>query len=175
MRYLSTQPFLGPLLAHMLMQAQQPTELARQLRHGLQTAILPVPQYTGSTTENETIDKAIHHREIHALEGVRATTWKGAAGTYTGGGLRVPRTMDHTPILIIGAGAAGTLAARRLANAGFKQVILLETLRRTGGVWGKETMGISSKQFHSHSTLNTCASYLGLVQGRRSRPFWIRW
>lgn len=41
--------------------------------------------------------------------------------------------MSHPRILVVGAGFAGLGAARRLKNAGFKDVVVLEASERVGG------------------------------------------
>jgi hypothetical protein len=127
--YMQQRALLAPLIGHLLMQA--PSGVSEQL-YGLQASALPMPApvYTGSRGENREIDQAIfrsaQHSGAHAEGGMRATTWRGAAGLYCGGGLRVPSEMRDIRILIIGLGAAGIFAGRALANAGMRNVVVLE-------------------------------------------------
>ena len=146
--FLQQQAILAPLIGHLLMQAPRSCGVSHQLR-GLQAAHLPLPDpvYTGSHGENQEIDHAIHRsRGMQGLtspeEGdMRATTWRGAAGAYSGGGLQVPPQMRDICIVIIGAGAAGILVGRALANAGLHNIIILEKGGQAGvgGIWGMDT------------------------------------
>ena len=139
---LHQRALLAPLVGHLLMQA--PPRVVQQLRGLKPSPSLPEPIYTGSHTENRLIDQAVFSEpgpDQPADGGMRATTWRGAAGAYHGGGLRVPRELRNIRILVIGGGAAGIFAARALANAGMCNVVLLEKggVAGVGGIWGKET------------------------------------
>lgn len=98
----------------------------------------PHPQYQGTRDENRWIDAAIEQSPFRG--GVRSTTWHGAAGTFTGGGLQVPAVMRTCPIVIVGAGAAGVFAARALTNAGFGNIALIDSAGRAGGIWQKDML-----------------------------------
>jgi hypothetical protein len=145
-RYLQQHALLAPLVGHLLMQAPPSSGVARQLA-GHQAVPLPLPDplYTGSHRENREIDHAIfrsgQQRITPGEESMRATTWRGAAGTYSGGGLTVPSELRNVSVLIIGAGAAGLLVGRALANAGLQRIVILEQRGSAGlgGIWGMET------------------------------------
>lgn len=143
--YLQQHALLSPLIGHFLMQAPPSSEVARQLA-GHQAVALPFPDpvYTGSHGENREIDHAIFHsvQQGHAPGegGMRATTWRGAAGSYWGAGLTVPGELSDISVLIIGAGAAGIFVGRALANAGLQRVVVLEKRGSAGvgGIWGMD-------------------------------------
>jgi hypothetical protein len=143
-RFLQGHALLAPLLGHLLMQAPPSSGVSRQLqRFKVASLPLPVPAYTGSPEENKAIDNAIHRsRNTPAFleEGMRATTWRGVAGAYFGGGFTVPQALRCTRVVIIGAGAAGILAARALRNAGMENIVLLEKAGAggVGGIWSRE-------------------------------------
>ncbi len=146
-RFLQEQRLLAPLLGHFLLQAPRSSGTWQQLCQ-LKTDAFPLlaPVYTGSPEENREIEDAIHRSRQGQLagagleEGLRATTWRGAAGAYVGGGLTVPQAIRRTRVVMIGAGAAGILAARALRNAGLEQILLLEKdgLSGVGGIWSRD-------------------------------------
>jgi len=147
MRYLERGALLAPLVGHLLMQALPSSGVLRQLKElAAGTIPLPDPVYTGTQWENREIDRAILLSEQGQCrtrrEGcMRSTTWRGAAGAYCGRGLTVPRELRDIRVLIIGAGAAGVLVGRALANAGLRNVVILEKRGAAGigGIWGMET------------------------------------
>ena len=143
--YLQQHRMLAPLIGHLLMQAP-PSSGVAHLLSGQQAVTLPIPDplYTGSQRENQEIDRAIAHSTHgsgeHGEESMRATTWRGAAGAYSGAGLTVPSELRNIGVLIIGGGAAGLLAGRALANAGLQQIVIFEKRGSAGlgGIWGME-------------------------------------
>jgi NAD(P)-binding Rossmann-like domain len=139
MRHLASQPphFIGALLGHLVMHHPHHSSLAAKLQRSLAEAILPHPRYHGSHEENRAVNAAVHHSEVERL-GLRSTTWWGASGAYNGGGLQVPPQMGSVSILVVGSGAAGIMAARALANAGFANILVMEKRAQTGGIWAME-------------------------------------
>lgn len=147
-RYLASQSprFLRVLFGHLVMRYPHPSVLEQMLPCSLATLSLPPACYQGTRQENRRIDGCIHSSSMERGEGLRSVTWRGAAGAYLGGGLSVPKQMrQSTQILIIGAGAAGILAARALSNAGFQHILLFDQSGKIGGIWKEDFLARASR------------------------------
>jgi hypothetical protein len=131
---LATDRMVDSLFGHLLMHMPERIPLRQAL---LNLQILPAPNYTGTTQENRQIDRAIWQADI-PRQGLRATCWPGASTSYFRAGLAVPPTLRYVRILIIGAGAAGILAARALWDAGFRELWILDRDGAFGGIWQKD-------------------------------------
>ena len=147
MHYLAQQSpqFLGTVFGHLIMRSSSIQMLGGALQRSFTGVSLPQPQYQGTKSENARIDEScqIGARWVKETDehGLRHTTGRGAAGVYTSRNLRVPRHIGMaTRIVVIGAGAAGLLAARALGDVGFSNVLLLDQTGQIGGVWNQHVL-----------------------------------
>lgn len=101
--------------------------------------------YKGTTAENQLIDTAIKASQEgkecllrRSLTGVGATRY---IDLEPGTGLVDDLIIQDTEILVIGAGPAGLLTTRSLAELGFKKVRVIDKTGRYGGIWNQKNVG----------------------------------
>ncbi len=151
-RNATTSNFLGFLLGHFLMRTpdtgyyiilQQTADALFNPFYGPPREVHP---YTGTPQENTAIDASI--ATSPARDGFRRSIGRGSARFFSSQGFRLPRydrMLKHTPIAILGAGAAGTMMARVLVNAGFLSISVLDQTGRYGGIWNQPNVRGGSK------------------------------
>ncbi len=97
----------------------------------------PVQTYRGTYEENTRIDGAVAELDDHA--GYRDRIRHGAARFFSLERFHVPTWAGaRTPIVILGAGAAGTLVARLLSDAGYQNLCVIDAAGTYGGIWRQE-------------------------------------
>ncbi|GCE09213.1 NAD(P)-binding protein [Dictyobacter aurantiacus] len=146
MRFLAHQQphFLGALFGHVILRSPAIQAQGQLLRQSFTHLPAPPPEYQGTRRENIQVD-ASWEGQSQAC-GWRSVTWRGAAGAYSCAGLRVPAQVGLTTrIVIIGAGAAGLLAARALLDVGFVNVVLFDQSGQCGGVWNQDFLRGASR------------------------------
>ncbi|BCL83629.1 hypothetical protein ccbrp13_60940 [Ktedonobacteria bacterium brp13] len=75
--------------------------------------------------------------------GYRDSIRYGSASSFSLQGFRLPAHHSHlvqTPILVLGAGAAGTLITRTLVNAGYQHIHVLDDRGHYGGIWNQKNV-----------------------------------
>lgn len=133
--------FLPLLIGQMLMRQQYPLHfpaLAASIEEMRLHSGLPTYTYAGTEQENAVIDSAV--ATSRDSDGFREYIGRGAARYFSLGALvRNPldQAMRRVRIVILGAGAAGTLAARTLVNAGFENLLVLDQTGAYGGIWNQ--------------------------------------
>ena len=151
-RSATTRDFLGELLGHLLMRTPDTgyyvilQQTADTLVNPFYTIPRDAPAYTGTPQENTVIDASI--ATSPARDGFRRSIGRGSARIFSNLGFRLPRydrLLKHTPIVILGAGAAGTMMARVLVNAGYLSVSVLDQTGRYGGIWNQPNVRGGSK------------------------------
>jgi hypothetical protein len=130
--------FVRSLLGHLALSLPWTLAQVQQAQRDLLTLALPEPQYRGTIGENREIDQAISKSSERS--GLRASTWRGCASAYERLGLRLPPALQPVPIVIIGAGPAGILAARALVNIGFRNLAVIDKTGTVGGIWQKQAL-----------------------------------
>ncbi|GCE15076.1 FAD-dependent oxidoreductase [Tengunoibacter tsumagoiensis] len=138
--------FLGMVFGHLIMRSPYTQEHGHLLKRTLLSlpSPLPTPTYQGTKSENSAIDAIWEHQGQEC--GLRSITWRGAAGAYESTQqINVPLHMRKmTLVVIIGAGAAGILAARALLDVGFP-VVLFDQTGNAGGVWNQDFLRDASR------------------------------
>jgi hypothetical protein len=151
-RNATTSNFLGFLLGHFLMRTPDTgyyiilQQTAAALFNPFYGPPREVHPYTGTPQENTAIDASI--ATSPARDGFRRSIGRGSARFFSSQGFRLPRydrMLKHTPIAILGAGAAGTMMARVLVNAGFLSISVLDQTGRYGGIWNQPNVRGGSK------------------------------
>lgn len=160
----SVLPVLGQFLRHapcaeaavsLASLASPDTEMYETLQRCLRDQLahpFSQPQYQGTREENVVIDASVAAVSAASItssrEDLPPVTGRGAAGAYTRCAPRsclVSRPMRETPVVIIGAGAAGVLAARALADVGFTNILVLDQSGLIGGVWNQPFLRDASR------------------------------
>ena len=148
----TTRNFFGELLGHFLMRTPDPgyyvilQQTADTLVNPFYTTPRDAPVYTGTQEENAVIDASI--ATSPARDGFRRFIGRGSARVFSSREFRLPRydrLLKHTPIVILGAGAAGTMVARLLVNVGYLSVSVLDQTGRYGGIWNQPNVRGGSK------------------------------
>jgi hypothetical protein len=140
-RYLRLQPDGARLFAQALGQFVLQLPLHETTSQALRQAIAAglageaISTYTGSPAENRRIVRWWSRDEDDPfLEPDRRPL-----PFFSLQGFRLPEPLlwqiGETPIVIVGAGAAGVLAARMCVDAGFQRVRVLDTTGMYGGIW----------------------------------------
>lgn len=156
--------FLSTLFGHLMMRSPHALAQGHLFHRCLTMSPLPSPQYRGTRSENIHIDSSISQSVQDS--GLRSTTWRGAAGVYESK-LRVSRQVGRaTRIVVIGAGAAGLLAARALIDAGFSHVMLLDQTGTYGGVWNHDFLTRASRANPFPLTFERCCLEAAPGSGR---------
>lgn len=126
---------LETLLGRFLMRL--PYDASSQAMHqaiGASLYTAPHPTYTGTQRENTEIDGAI--ADSSDENGFRRRIRHGATRHFSLEGFKIPSWAGiKTPILILGAGAAGILAARCLIDAGYSNIRVIDHTGEYGGIW----------------------------------------
>ena len=124
--------------------------ISESIEQVLRGAVRPAFTYGGSERENRVIDAAVANSTDKS--GFRSRIGRGAARYFSLEGLALPpedRAMRGVRIVILGAGAAGTLAARTLVNAGFENILVLDQTGAYGGLWNQPNVreGLTNNPF----------------------------
>jgi len=156
--YLSAPPydadFLPRLLGLLVMRLAHPElhfpVLADSIRQVRTRRVHAPYTYSGTEQENAVIDSAL--AESSDRGGYRARIGRGAARSFSLGALALPhldRAIRRVLIVILGAGAAGTLAARTLVNASFENILVLDQTGGYGGLWKQPNVkeGLTNNPF----------------------------
>lgn len=101
--------------------------------------------YTGSVGENRRIDEAykdlIHRSSRGDWNPVKDTPLSGFGATphFDSRGVKlapeVKEVFAHTPVVVLGAGAAGILTAYGLSEIGFSDITIIDKQKEKGGIW----------------------------------------
>ena len=135
--------FLGTLFGHLIMRSPYSLVQGQLIKRCLTTfSCLPSPQYQGTRRENVQVDSSIGASQEC---GLRGSTWRGVAGVYENAALKIPAWLGMIRIAVIGAGAAGLLAARALLDVGFKNIIIFDQTGRIGGIWSQDFLTRASR------------------------------
>jgi hypothetical protein len=113
-------------------------------------SVPPTYTYAGTEQENAVIDSAV--ATSLDRDGYREYIGRGAARYFTLGEVvlhPLDRALRRVRIVILGAGAAGTLAARTLVNAGFENLMVLDQTGAYGGLWNQPNVqeGLTNNPF----------------------------
>lgn len=134
---------LAQLVSHFMMRqsyAASSPVLQRSLLASLERRV--AVSYYGTGQENVMIDRAI--TDSFDTLGYRDSIGYGSASFFSLNGFHLARdrfrSALNTPILILGAGAAGTLIARTLVNAGYHNIMVLDDHGQYGGIWNQKNV-----------------------------------
>ncbi|MGH9821698.1 MAG: hypothetical protein ACREDR_00345 [Blastocatellia bacterium] len=166
----TTPNFFGFLLGHFLMRTPDTRYhvIMQQTADALVNPFSPSPPagrvYSGTQEENAVIDASI--ATSPARDGFRRFTGRGSARVFSSREFRLPRydrLLKHTPVAILGAGAAGTMMARALVNAGYLSVTVLDQTGGYGGIWRQPNVRGGSK--NNPFSFNFEGVYVGEAPG----------
>jgi hypothetical protein len=107
------------------------------------------PSYGGSIHENRIITEKLYP-SYSGSDNLRDLRRNGAQREFRTGLVEVSTAvpelgLEDVPIAIVGAGAAGTLAARAFMQAGFHDVTVLDKRGEAGGIWNQANVHDGSK------------------------------
>lgn len=138
---------LGQLIGHFMMRAPDATS-SQLLHRAILSSLFCEPDitYYGTARENAAIDGSV--AESFDTSGYREHIKHGSASSFSLQGFCLPAHrphLAHTPILVLGAGAAGTLITRTLVNAGYHHVHVLDDRGCYGGIWNQKNVRYGSR------------------------------
>lgn len=113
--------------------------------------IYPDEIYIGDPKQNEEIDAALFHGSRGTVGLRRATAGKGATPNFLLpeelilGLEELMEDIHDTPIIILGAGAAGILVARSLQILGFTNIRIIDKTGEYGGIWNYKNVHRGTK------------------------------
>ncbi len=128
----------------------RPTDLAQRIvRKAGRLTSRADTSYTGSIEENAQIRQA-DYGVSYPFGLARNLRRNGTQRKFISGGVDVqvaePRLhLDEVPIAVVGAGAAGILAARAFVEIGFQNVAVYDKRGMPGGIWNQDNVGGGSK------------------------------
>lgn len=128
---------LGQLIGHGLLRLPYDSS-SHLLQQSLLSSIGREPQFTyaGTAQQNMRIDASV--ADSWDRSGYRDSIRHAAACYFSLQGCRLPAhrpQLSTVPAVVLGAGAAGTLATRTLVNAGYHHVTVLDKRGHYGGIW----------------------------------------
>jgi hypothetical protein len=133
---------LGQLLGHCVIRSPYAAG-SRSLQQSILSCLWHEPHYTyyGTVRENVEIDSAV--ADSSDSSGYRESIRDGSTQYFSLYGCRLPAhrpRLRQTPIIVLGAGAAGTLITRTLVNAGYQHIFVVDARDSYGGIWNQKNV-----------------------------------
>lgn len=116
--------------------------------------------YTGTQEENAAIDASIRESSDKSTPR-RLISGRGATRKFnTTGLIRINHEAADTPILVVGAGAAGIILARGLQEVGFRKTTVVDAQGRYKGIWNQANVfdGTKNNPFELEMGYKTSAA-----------------
>ncbi len=138
---------LGQLFTNLAMRSADPltaSDVDRILAKYPMPRLINAVTYHGTELENAEINRAIAD-SARKNDIRRKAAGRGATRIFSIGNIdvsKVPRAVENTPVIVIGAGAAGEMSVRAMVSMGFDpaKITVIDKGGRYGGLWNQNNV-----------------------------------